>query len=131
MRRSDARLVELLAAGSTITTAAKLAGVSRRTVSRRLADPSFRQQVNAARGRMVDAASGRMAMSMASAATTLRKLLRSTSDAVRLQTARAILELGVKLRDATEINERISKLEEAVNGQQPSWQRQTKTAWRN
>jgi hypothetical protein len=118
MRRIDANLIDLLAAGETFTRAAKLAGISRRTVTRRMANPQFRQEVTDARKRIVDGAAGKMAASMAAAADTLRRLLRSKSDGVRLRAATAILELGVKLRDATEIAERVSLLEAALQGRQ-------------
>jgi len=117
MRRNDAKLIERLAAGETVTCAAKLTGVSRRTVSRRLADPEFRRMIGEARRRIVDTAAGRLAISMTAAAATLRKLLKTAdSDAVRLQAAKAIVELAVRLRDATELEERITILETALAG---------------
>ena len=55
--------------------------------------------------------SGKMADGMAEAADTLRGLLNAEGENVRLGAARSILELGTKLRDAVEIEERLVELE--------------------
>jgi hypothetical protein len=48
---------------------------------------------------------------MAKAAGTLRKLLTASSDSVKLGAARAMLELGVKVREAAELEQRLVLLE--------------------
>lgn len=48
---------------------------------------------------------------MAFAADAIRKLLTAKSEAVRLSAARAVIELGTKLRESVELEERISALE--------------------
>ncbi len=110
-RTANARLIEALAAGENITRAATLAGVSTRTVTRRLADEKFRDAVDLERGRIVERASGRLANSMVAAIATLRKLLRSTKEPVQLQAARSLLEFAVRLRSAVETDTRIDELE--------------------
>jgi hypothetical protein len=119
MSRADARLIEQLAGGTTITKSASLAGVSRRTVTRRLADPDFRRRVNEARRQIVDHAVGRMATSMKSAAVVLRKLLKSDADSIRLGASRAIMELGQRLRDSVEFEERLTTLESLLRERKP------------
>jgi hypothetical protein len=51
---------------------------------------------------------------MAEAADVLRALLRSESEAVRLAAARSMLQLGSELRAASEVEERLRALEEAL-----------------
>jgi HEAT repeat protein len=53
-----------------------------------------------------------MADGMAEAADMLRQLLAAKSENVRLGAARSLLELGVKLREAVELEERVRLLEE-------------------
>jgi len=57
----DDELILALAAGATVREAAEQAGISERTAHRRLADADFRRAVDEARGRMFDAALGRLA----------------------------------------------------------------------
>jgi hypothetical protein len=113
-RKSDVALAAALAAGKTVADAAAAAHVSERTAYRRLADPGFRCRVTELRAGMVERALGRTADGMASAARTLRRLLRSDSDSVRLGAARALLELGVKLRETVDLEQRLAALEAAA-----------------
>jgi HEAT repeat protein len=48
---------------------------------------------------------------MVEAADTLRDLLTAESESVRLGAARAMLELGVRVRDSVELGERVAELE--------------------
>jgi hypothetical protein len=111
----DDLLVAALASGATLQQAAEAAGVHRRTVSRRNVDPAFRQRVQAMRAEMIGQALGRMADGMTEAADTLRSLLQAEGESVRLGAARAMLELGVKLRDAVELEARIAALEQQAS----------------
>jgi hypothetical protein len=89
-RKGDAALVVALAAGKTV-----------------------RQAVAEARSKLVDAALGQLADASAEAVTTLRALLHAEGESVRLGAARSILELGTKLRESVEFEQRISRLEGA------------------
>jgi hypothetical protein len=60
---------------------------------------------------MIGRALGKMADGMAEAAGTLRELLTAESESVRLGAARSLLELGVKLRESVELEERLAALE--------------------
>jgi hypothetical protein len=113
-RNADDRLALELATGKTVADAAAAAGVSERTAYRRLDDPEFRGRLTVLRGEMVRRAAGRLADGSTNAAETLTALLSAKSEAVRLGAARSILELGTKLRDSTEIEERIVALEDAA-----------------
>ncbi len=110
-RNADEVLALALAGGQTLRAAASLAGVSERTAARRWADPEFRKRVAESRAEMVRQAQGRMADSMSEAAGVLRQLLTASSENVRLGACRAVLELGVKLRESVELEERLQALE--------------------
>lgn len=100
-----------LASGQTLRDAANAAGIGERTATRRLADPAFRRRVDELRGEMVRRALGKMADGMADAADRLRQLLAARSEAVQLGACRALLELGVKLRENVELEQRLTDLE--------------------
>lgn len=114
LSRANERLVGHLAAGHTISKAAALAGLSRKTASRRLADPDFRKQVAEARRQLVDRATGKLAGSMSAAAVVLRKLLKSKAENIQLAAARTVLDVGHNLRNETELEERLEVLENAI-----------------
>ena len=113
---ADALLVAALAAGSTQQEAATKAGVSLRTVVRRLGDADFRLAVLQARGDLVDRAIGLLADAGTSAVGTLKGLLGAESEMARLGAAKAILELGAKLREQGEIEARLRAVEARDRG---------------
>lgn len=112
----DDALVLALATGATINEAAGRAGCSPRTVSRRLADREFARQVSTVRGQLFAAAVGRLCHNATLAADKLVSLLESEQDHVAYAAAKSILELGTKLREAGELEERLAALEGKADG---------------
>jgi hypothetical protein len=110
-RNADDSLALAVAGGQTLRDAAVAVGIGERTAARRWADAAFRRRVCELRGEMVARTLGRMADGMVEAASVLRKLLKAKSENVRLGACRAILELGTKLRDSVEVEERLQALE--------------------
>ena len=109
---ADHLIVAALAAGSTNEDAATAAGVSERTVRRRLEDPAFRARVDDAQRAAIDLAVARLSDSAAFAAATLRELAESAqAETVRLGACRTILELGLKWREHGDLTARIEQLE--------------------
>jgi hypothetical protein len=101
-RNADDALAVALAAGKTLRDAAVAAGIGERTATRRWADLAFRRRVGELRADMVQRSLGRLADSMSEAAAVLWQLLgAATPPAVRLGACRALLELGVKLRESS------------------------------
>lgn len=102
-----------LAAGHPLRVAAKQSGAGERTIKTWSATvPGFGRRVAELRADMTSRALGRLADGMAGAADTLGFLSRKgKSETVRLGAARAILELGSKLREAVEMEARIAALE--------------------
>jgi hypothetical protein len=108
----EEELILALAAGATVREAAEKAGTGERTAHRRLADADFRGAVSEARGRMFDAAFGRLAGLAGKAAETLERLLESDKPSEALGAAKAVLEVGPRLRESTEFDERLCRLED-------------------
>jgi hypothetical protein len=107
-------LLTALANGHTIRDAEALAGIGERTATRYVANSDFRRKVAEFRGEMVQRAVGRRAYSSAEAVETLRRLLNAPNDDAKLGAARSILELGNRLREAVELEQRIAALEECL-----------------
>jgi hypothetical protein len=104
-----------LACGATVENAGRKAGVSRRTATRRLAEPGFREHVRQLRADMVQRSTAMLTAAALEAVKTLVELEGSVMPApVRLGAARAILELGGKLRESTELAERLAALEQQM-----------------
>lgn len=109
-----------LASGRTIVEAARRTKTGVSTVKHWLAEqPAFRERIARLRAELTGQALGRLTDAMSSAADCLRQLLRAKQEAVRLGAARAIIELGAKLREQVELEERLAALESArFRGQQ-------------
>ena len=122
-KNADSALIMALACGGTVDASAKTAGVSEATAYRRLAEPDFRGRIAEARADMVSRAVARIGATSTLAADTLRELLKARSETVRLGAARAVLELGAKLREHEELAERIAALEDRLGDQKEgtSW----------
>jgi HEAT repeat protein len=109
---ADSVILAALAIGKTVQESADAAGVSARTVSRRMADPDFCQRVAELRAETVARAASKMSDGMTEAADVLRKLLKSKKESIRLGSCRAMLEFGVRLRETIELQRRLEALEE-------------------
>ncbi|MHB9049643.1 MAG: hypothetical protein ACYC35_27305, partial [Pirellulales bacterium] len=90
---------------------ARRAGVSARTIQRRVADPGFSAQVRAIRTELLERSVVRLRAANLDAVACLKKLLTCESDQVRCQAARSILELSVKLGESIEFERRLAALE--------------------
>jgi hypothetical protein len=110
--RQEAAAVAL-AAGATLGEAARKAGAGVTTIKTWAATvPAFARRVADLRAEMTARALGRMTDNLASAADTLGFLARKgKSEQVRLGAARAVIELGVKLRETVDLETRLAALE--------------------
>jgi hypothetical protein len=94
--------------GRTGREVARASGARERTVT----VPALAARVTWLRAEIASTALGRLVDSIASAAETLGLLARmAEQEGVRLATARAVLELGINLRESVELEERIASLE--------------------
>jgi AcrR family transcriptional regulator len=115
-QRMDEILLTALACGASIEQAARKAGVSERTVYRRLRDPAFAQQLRAARADIRKRTSAALSAGSLEGARALLDLVKpAVAPTVRLGAARALLELSVKLVEAEEFEERLAALEQQLD----------------
>jgi hypothetical protein len=113
-RKGELALLTALASGASVKEAARLTGIGERTAHRRLEDPIFQERISDMRSEFLSAAVGRLSETAMEAANTLRDLLNSQSDSVRLSAARAILEFAPKLRESVELERRMTEIEAEV-----------------
>jgi hypothetical protein len=114
-RKNDDALVLALACGATVEAAARQAGVSERTVYNRLREPDFQKRVKAVRSDMVRRSAGLLSAAAGEAVRTLLNLMKDSAPAsVRLGAARAVLEIGMKVRELAELEAEVRELEEKV-----------------
>jgi hypothetical protein len=112
LKKADDVLLQALACGSTVDNAATRAGVTARTVYRRLKDADFQQRLRALRADMVQRTAGMLTAAGGESVKTLLALHdAATPAAVRLGAARTTIELGIKLRENTDLAERIAAIE--------------------
>jgi hypothetical protein len=120
-RKADEVLLMALACGATVEAAAGKAGVSRSTVSRRLADPEFCQQLQEVRAEMVQRTAGMLTAAAGEAVKTLLELQKGTvPHASRLGAARSVLEIGIKMRESADLEARLAAVEAQLASTNPS-----------
>lgn len=118
-RQIDEILLMALACGSTIDAAAAKARVNARTVKRRLQNPEFLAKLRELKDGMVRRAASMLTAAAMESVRTLTALLgKETPPAVRLGAARAIIELGVRLRESADLHERLTALEQQAGIQE-------------
>jgi hypothetical protein len=88
----DEQLVLILSAGGSVSHAAEKAGVSERTVRRRLEDQQFRQRISEARSELIQGAIGRLSMIGRKAVDKLNKLMDDPDPKICLGSSRAVLQ---------------------------------------
>lgn len=121
--KGEPAAITALAAGKSYRDAAHAAGVTVRTIARRMDGDRYRSCVTAARADMIERASGQLAEGTAKAVETLSGLLGARSEQVRLGAARAILDLAGRYRELVEISERVARLEEILETNEPGIRR--------
>jgi hypothetical protein len=110
------RLATLLAVGSNLRDAAREAGISERQAYRWLDDEVFNRQVNRHRSKLVDETLGRLAAIGVKAVEALEGGLSSDNDNVRVRAAIGILDQLVRIREHSELEQRLTELEGRVPG---------------
>ena len=117
-RNADHQLLLALACGASVENAARQAGVSESTAYRRLADADFSQRLKDLRADMVQRTAGALTAAATEAVRTLLELQKpSAPPAVRLGAARSVLEIGMKVREVADLEERLAALEQLAAGQ--------------
>jgi hypothetical protein len=116
--QADRALLRALACGATVETAAHKAGVTERTVYRRLADPAFQAELKKASLEMLQRTAALLSGANIGCVKTLVDLHQDVAvqPGVRRRAARDILELSLKFRDRAELEPRLAAVEEHVAG---------------
>ncbi len=111
----DGLLAAALGGGLTYERAAEVAGVSRATAGRRMADPSFRAQVERLRRDHARRIEVRLAALSTRAVDALDDLIADRdSPAQRLGAARVVLDGVLRFREAAEVEDRLAALEARI-----------------
>jgi len=105
----------MLASGHTVVATAKATKVGERTIFRWLQEPSFKAQIDELRAQAWERAAAFLGTASTSAAATLVKLLDDPNVWIRLSSARAILEMGARLHESTEVEQRFAEVESRLN----------------
>ncbi len=114
-RQADELIRSVLSVGATKEGAARAAGVSVRTVYRRMEDPKFQQEVEELGTDFRRRANATMSAIMPEAAKALHELLKSNDAVTKRTVARTIIEMGTRLNDKVILELRILALEERFN----------------
>lgn len=114
--KDDERILAALLTGRSIPEAARIAGVSERTISRRLADESFRAEYESRRRATLEGACNALKGALADAVDVLTEIMKNaeTAPASRISAARSVLEYGVKLTELSDLAARVEALEAAA-----------------
>ena len=124
-KKNEDQLLLALACGATVESAARQCGLSDRTIYRRLNDPAFKRRLDGVRSDMVVRTAGLLTAAAGEAVRTLLALQKDAPAAVRLGAARAILEVGLKLRQVAELEVMLANLEERLTAldqpEKPAW----------
>jgi len=113
--KADQTLLMALACGATVENAAKTASVSPATVYRRLQDPEFQRKLQEIRSDMVVRTSSMLTAAGMESVKTLLSLQQPTiPHTVRLGAARAVLEIGLRAREAASLEERLAVIEQQL-----------------
>jgi hypothetical protein len=114
-KKAEDALLRVLACGATVENAARQCGLCERTVYRRLENPEFIQRLKQLRADMVQRTAGSLTAASGESVRTLLELQKASAPpAVRLGAARSVLEIGIKLREAADLAERLFALEQQL-----------------
>ena len=112
----DEILIAALAAGATVEVAAEKAGVSPRTVYRRLENDDFCDRLEEFLHDILRRASGSLIASISEPTRTILNLQKeSFPPGIRLGAARINFDVAIRFKEITDINERLLRLEEHAN----------------
>ncbi len=115
-RHADNQLLLALTCGATVETAAAQARISPSTAYRRLNEPEFQRRLQALRAEMVQRAAGMLTAAAMEAVKTLLSLQHTDQPgAVRLGAARTVLEMGMRLREVADLEQRLAELEQRLD----------------
>lgn len=113
----QSKAIAALLSSKTVLSAADLAGVSARTLTRWLADDDFKAALLEAESGAIDAATRRLIGLQGKAIDTLEETMadRQALPGIRMRAAQSILDFLMRLRDLRNIETRLAALEAIIN----------------
>jgi hypothetical protein len=110
-----------VAMGGRLAEAAATAGVAHQTVKIWSMSAEFKRRVSQLRSEMTDRALGVLADNAANAALKIASIaLNSTSERTQLRAACKVIELLIRVRELTELEERVALLEQQAQSRKPN-----------
>jgi hypothetical protein len=111
------KAIAALLSERTTRDAAKAAGVNEKTLYTWLNEPNFRAALREAEKDILDNVTRRLSAGQSLALDTLENLVKSARhESTKLRASLAWLEMSLKFRDMQDIDERLTALEAAING---------------
>jgi AcrR family transcriptional regulator len=112
----DDLLLKALVCGATVENAARKAGVTERTVYRRLEDPAFQAALKQASQQMLQRTAAMLSGASIGCVKTLVDLQQDAAvePTVRRRAARDVLELNLRFRDRADLEPRLTAAEERL-----------------
>ena len=127
-KRHDDQLLLALACGATVEAAARQCGVSEAAVRRKLRDERFRRELARCRGDITARVAGVLTAAGLEAVKTLLDLQKpGVAPATRLGAAKAVLEVGMNLREVIDLEGRLTELEAQLDEAEAA--RKKASAW--
>ncbi len=116
-KQAEQTVLVALACGATVENAAHKAGLHERTVYRWLARPAFKERLRQVTADLVKRTTGLLTGAALGSVKVLVDLQQDVAApaAVRRRAARDVLELGMRFRESTDQEERISALEQVFS----------------
>jgi hypothetical protein len=111
----DETIAAALATGRTYEEAGVLAGVSERTVARRMADPTFARTVAERRGQQVQVISGQLSSIADKAVKAVSECLDDADPRTRLAAGRLVLDLVLKFRHQNDLELAVAEIREHLH----------------
>ncbi|MDA8084011.1 MAG: hypothetical protein M0024_10180 [Nitrospiraceae bacterium] len=111
---NQARAIPLILSARNIAEGCKKARISRDTFYDWSRQPEFKAEFYRQRQEIIDAATHELRMTVGDAVNTLRELLTSNEDSVRLRTAQTLLENILKFTELQDVQERLAAIEQRM-----------------
>uniref|UniRef100_UPI003FF03508 helix-turn-helix domain-containing protein n=1 Tax=Ruminococcus bromii TaxID=40518 RepID=UPI003FF03508 len=112
---NDEILVAYLRSGFNLSETAKALGVCRQTIAKRVQTPEFQKQLTEYRNTLFRSSSQELLEATTKASKTLVKLLDSSNENVRLQSAVKILNLSADYTTIDDLEQELNSLREIIN----------------
>jgi hypothetical protein len=106
----DEVIIAALAAGNSYSLTANLAGVSERTIARRMADPAFARVVADRRAEQVQTITGQLSSLGAEAVAAVASCLQDDEPKTRLAAGKLVLELVLKFRHQNDLELAVAEI---------------------